>query len=110
METIKSVINDPQLFKEARCGLLNSLPMDLGSISLGYSNGEPKIYLTKMVGQEGCLDYNIASFLSTWKQAITKREFTPELSSLFQGLTNEFMPGLFVNMIVYPYIHQYIYI
>ena len=99
METVKSVINDPLLFKEARYELVNSLPMDLGSISLGYSNGEPKIYLTKMVGQEGCLDYNIASFISTWKQAIVKREFTPELSSLFQGLTNEFMPGL----IIYKY-------
>ena len=47
-KTITNVVNDPALFKEARYELVNSLPMNLGSISLGYSNGSPKIYLTKM--------------------------------------------------------------
>eukprot|EP01083_Nonionella_stella_P086303 239729_1 len=36
-----------------------------------------------MVGQEGCLDWN----------AIIKKQFTPELSSLFQGVTNEIKIG-----------------
>jgi len=93
METVRKIVNDPELFKESRYALVKSLPGDLGSLSLGYSNGEPKIYLTKLVGSEGCIDWNLASFLSTWKQAITERKFTPELASLFQGVTNELMPG-----------------
>ena len=46
-----------------------------------------------MIGQEGCIDWSLGSFLTTWKNAIMKREFTPELTSLFQSITNEMMPG-----------------
>lgn len=97
-EAINAVVNDPALFKEARYEVVPSLPLNLGSISLGYSNGEPKVYVTKMVGSEGCIDWNISKLLSTCKQACVNREFTPELSSMFQGVTNELMPGFACDM------------
>eukprot|EP01083_Nonionella_stella_P046447 124388_1 len=98
METVKKVWNDKALFKEARYTVVPSLPLDLGCLSLGWSEGSPKIYLTKMVGQEGCIDWGLQSFVSTWKNAIVNRQFTPELTSLFQGVTNELMPGFAFDM------------
>jgi len=98
MESVKKFVTHPDWFKEARYGLIDSLPCDLGSLSIGYSHGEPKIYYTKLVGQEGCIDWNIASFVSMWKTAIQQRQFTPELRSLFQDVSNELMPGFAFDM------------
>ncbi len=80
---------------QSRHAINGAVPSEFGSLSLGYSYSDKtiKVYLTKRIGQKGVIDLNVSTFIEMWRKAIAKTEFTPELVTFFQNVSNELMPG-----------------
>jgi len=97
MQRVSKILNhfwyDKETFKEVRYNIIPNLPMNLGSLSLGYSNEEIKLYYTKMVPYEGCIDWNLSTIISDFRNALYGHTMTPEIVSLMQSVGNEMMPG-----------------
>lgn len=92
---VSHLLFDPANFYETRYNLIDDGgPLHLGSLSLGYSNNSIKIYVTKMIGKDGCFDWNLSDLIATIRGAITRGEFTPEFAAMLQCLSNEMVPGL----------------
>ncbi|ETO04331.1 viral A-type inclusion protein [Reticulomyxa filosa] len=87
--------SDGYNFTQAQYALQKKDPLDLGDLSLCYSNKRLSVHWTKFVGQNGVIDLDVGDLLHTIKESIASRSpFRTDVVELVQGIANQFMPGL----------------
>ncbi|ETO22346.1 hypothetical protein RFI_14854 [Reticulomyxa filosa] len=69
-------------------------PLQVGDLSLGYSNGQLRVYWTTYVGQKGVIDLRVEDVIRTIRQSIATHSLLhPDVATLIQNIANQFMPG-----------------